>query len=184
MAHQPVLAPAVDEDAGGVDRVQPLARAGPSVRTSLGATEPTPGSASRRRAAATKPGVRKVSGCMNSTASPSVLRSAAFVAAGQECARSRRTTARPAPAATAAVESSEALSRVLGQIAQKSIAQTVDPLEMLEKQDEPLEMARFQLAVDTIKRMRNRMRDLAILQVVLQVKNVTTDLLDIAVLPF
>jgi hypothetical protein len=32
---------------------------------------------------------------------------------------------------------------------------------MLEEQDEPLEMARFQLAVDAIKRMRNRMRNLS-----------------------
>ena len=45
--------------------------AGPWVRISFGATEPTPGSSRWRRAAATKPGERKQSGCTNSTASPS-----------------------------------------------------------------------------------------------------------------
>ena len=72
----------------------------------------------------------------------------------------------------------------LGEIAQKSVAQTVDSLKMLEKKDEPLEMGRFKLAVDAIKRMRNRMRDLSGFEVVLQFKNIIADAFDFAMLLF
>jgi hypothetical protein len=70
----------------------------------------------------------------------------------------------------------------LGEIAQKSIAQTVDSLKMLEKKDEPLEMARLEFAVDAIKRMRNRVRDLCGLEVAPQVKNIIADAFDLPVL--
>ena len=53
---------------------------------------------------------------------------------------------------------------------------------MLEQKDEPLEMARLQFAVDTIKRMRNRVRDLRGLDVMLQLKNIIADPFDLAVL--
>ena len=90
--------------------------AGPSVRISLGATEPTPGSSSRRRAASTKPGERKQSGCTNRIASVStephghvhgaregvalVQAHAAHAELGGDLAvssRSRRCRARPRP---------------------------------------------------------------------------------------
>jgi hypothetical protein len=70
----------------------------------------------------------------------------------------------------------------LGEIAQKSVAQTVDSLKMLEKEDEPLEMARLKFPVDAIKGMRNRVRDLRRLEVVLQVKNIIADAFDFPVL--
>ena len=78
----------------------------------------------------------------------------------------------------------ELTEKSLGEIAQKSVAQTVDPLKMLEKEDEPLEMARLEFAVDAIKRMRNRMRDLSGFEVVLQFKNIIADAFDFAVLLF
>ena len=43
---------------------------------------------------------------------------------------------------------------------------------MFEEQDEPLEMGGFQLAVDTIKRMRNGVGDLTGLKVALQREDV------------
>ena len=55
----------------------------------------------------------------------------------------------------------------LGQIAQKCIAQTVDALEMLEKKNEHFKMTRIEFAVDTVKGMRDGMRDLGHLQVTL-----------------
>jgi hypothetical protein len=70
----------------------------------------------------------------------------------------------------------------LGEIAQKSVAQTVDSLKMLEKKDEPLEMARLEFAVDAVKRMRNRVRDLGGLEVMLQVKNIIADAFDFPML--
>ena len=53
---------------------------------------------------------------------------------------------------------------------------------MLEKKDEPLEMAGLEFAVNAIKGMRNRMRDLCGLEVLLQLKNIVADRFDIPVL--
>ena len=70
----------------------------------------------------------------------------------------------------------------LGEIAQKCIAQTVDALEMLEKKNEHLKMTRIEFAIDTVKGMRNGMRDLGHLQVTLQLKNILAHRIDLAVL--
>ncbi len=53
---------------------------------------------------------------------------------------------------------------------------------MLEKKDEPFEMTRVQLAVNAVKRMRNRVSDLRRLEIVLQLKNIIPDTFDLAVL--
>ena len=53
---------------------------------------------------------------------------------------------------------------------------------MLEKKDESLEMARLKFAVDAIKGMRNRVRDLCGLEVVLEVKDIIADAFDFPVL--
>src|ERR1041384_8833435 len=55
---------------------------------------------------------------------------------------------------------------------------------MLEEQDQPLEMRRVQLAVDAVKRMRDRMRDRLSLQILLQIENVVAQLNDLGVLRF
>jgi hypothetical protein len=83
---------------------------GPSALKSFGATLPTPGCESARRMAAMKPGVRKQSGCMNSTASPSTLRKPTFMARQKEWRSSSRRHGTPSSAATSGVLSSEALS--------------------------------------------------------------------------
>ena len=47
----------------------------------------------------------------------------------------------------------------LSQLAQKRIAQSVDALEMLEQKNQPLEMRRFEFAVDAVKRMGHSVGD-------------------------
>ena len=49
--------------------------------------------------------------------------------------------------------------KVPGQHAQERVAQTVDAFEMLEEEDQPFEMGGFELAVDAVKRVRDRMGD-------------------------
>jgi len=70
----------------------------------------------------------------------------------------------------------------LGQIAQKRVAQAVDALEMFEEKDELFEMACLKLAVDAVKRMRDRVRDLRRLQIALQLEDIIPDAFDLAML--
>ena len=53
---------------------------------------------------------------------------------------------------------------------------------MLEKKDKPFEVTRVKLAVNAVKRMRNRMRDLRHLEIALQLKNIIADTFDLVVL--
>src|SRR5207247_4209709 len=57
----------------------------------------------------------------------------------------------------------------LGQVAQKRVAQAVDALEMFEEKDQLFEMFCLQFAVNAVKRMSDRMRDVRRLQVALEV---------------
>ena len=111
MADEPVLAPAVDDMPAASIASRRCSGSGPCVRISLGATEPTPGSSSRRRAAATNPGVEEAVGLQEEHGV------AVHAAAAPRSSRGRRSSAprgarsgrraRPPPRA---VESSEALS--------------------------------------------------------------------------
>ncbi len=53
---------------------------------------------------------------------------------------------------------------------------------MLEEKDEQLNMPRIEFAVDTVKGMRDRMRDLCRLQVALQLKNIFAYRIDLLML--
>jgi hypothetical protein len=53
---------------------------------------------------------------------------------------------------------------------------------MFEKQDEPLQMGRFELAVNAVKRMGNSVRDLPGLKVLLQLKDVLAQSHDVLML--
>ena len=70
------------------------------------------------------------------------------------------------------------------ELAQKSVAQTVDAFEMFEEQNEPFEMRGLEFAVDAVERMRHRMGDFAALQIALQGKNIVPDNDDIVMLLF
>ena len=73
---------------------------------------------------------------------------------------------------------------LLGQFAQERIAQSVDALEVLEEQNQPLEMRGLQFAVDAVKRMRHRMHDRLALQIGLQLEDVVARAHDLCVLRF
>src|SRR6267143_2107694 len=73
---------------------------------------------------------------------------------------------------------------LLRKLAQERVAQTVDGLEMFEEQNQPFEMRCVELAVDAVKRVRDRVRDLAALQISLQRKNIVPDDDDVVVLLF
>ena len=68
------------------------------------------------------------------------------------------------------------------QDAEEGVAQAVDPFEMLEEEDQPLEMGGVELAVNAVKRMGHRMGDLRLLEIGLQLENVVTEGGDIGVL--
>ena len=68
--------------------------------------------------------------------------------------------------------------------AQERVTQTVDAFEMLEEEDEPFEVGGFELAVDAVKRVRDRMADVRFLQVTLQVVNVLPKSRDFGMLRF
>ena len=53
---------------------------------------------------------------------------------------------------------------------------------MFEEKDQLLEMFCLQFAVNAVKRMRDRMRDLRRLQVALQLEDIIADAFDLAVL--
>src|SRR5580765_4849193 len=55
---------------------------------------------------------------------------------------------------------------------------------MLEKQNQPFEMSGFELAVDVVERMRNRMGDARFLEITLQVENVLSQCRDFRMLRF
>ena len=76
------------------------------------------------------------------------------------------------------------IEEFLHELAQKSVAQTVDAFEMFEEQNEPFEMRGLEFAVDAVERMRHRMGDFAALQISLQGKNIVPDNDDIVVLLF
>ena len=64
----------------------------------------------------------------------------------------------------------------------QGIAQTVDPFEMLEKQDQALQMRGGQLAVDAVKRVSDGVRQRLLLQEGLKVENVVAKAADLGVL--
>ena len=76
------------------------------------------------------------------------------------------------------------LEKSLCQIAQKRVAQTVDPLKMFEKKDELLEVHGLELPFTLYKRMRDSVRDLCVLKVPLQIEDVFANAFDIAMLLF
>ena len=55
---------------------------------------------------------------------------------------------------------------------------------MLEKEDQPLEMGGFELAVDAVKRVRDGMGDRRFLEVTLKIENVLAQSGDLSVLGF
>ncbi len=71
---------------------------------------------------------------------------------------------------------------VPGELAQERVAESVDALEVAEKEDEPLEMRGRELAVDAVKRVRDGVGDRLLLQEGLEVENVLTQPDDLAVL--
>ncbi len=74
--------------------------------------------------------------------------------------------------------------KLLRQLAQERVAQSVDAFEMLEEQNQPFEMRGVELAVDAVERMRDGVRDRFFLQVALQVENVLAQGDDLGVLRF
>src|SRR2546421_12298405 len=76
------------------------------------------------------------------------------------------------------------IEEFLHELAQKSVAQTVDALEMFEVQNEPFEMRGLEFAVDAVERMSQRMGDFAALQISLQGVSIVPDNNDIVVLMF
>ena len=62
------------------------------------------------------------------------------------------------------------------EIAQERVAQSVDPLEVLKKQDQPLEVRRFQLAIDAVKGVGDRVDNLLALKVTLELENIVLKL--------
>ena len=71
---------------------------------------------------------------------------------------------------------------MLRELAQKRIAQTVDPLEMFKQQDELLKVPGLQFSVHAVKRVCNCVGNLGALQVLLQLKDIIPDGFDIAML--
>jgi hypothetical protein len=65
--------------------------------------------------------------------------------------------------------------KALGELAQERVPQTVDALEMFEEQDQPLEMRRFQLAVDAIEGMRDGVGDVSGLEITLEGQDVVAN---------
>ena len=72
----------------------------------------------------------------------------------------------------------------LRQLAQERIAQAVDPFEVFEEQDQPLEVRRFQLAVDAVERMGNGVGDGRASADNVQIENVVANGDDFGVLRF
>src|SRR5689334_4131980 len=69
-----------------------------------------------------------------------------------------------------------------GKIAQERVAQAVDAFEMAKKKDQPLQMRGRELAVDAVERMRDRVNDVFLLEVDLEIKNVVAQGDDLFVL--
>src|ERR1043165_8375966 len=78
----------------------------------------------------------------------------------------------------------ERTQQILGQLAQEGIAQTVDPLEVFEQQNQALEVRRLELAVDAVERMSDGMSDPGRLEITLENKNVVAGNLDVGMLRF
>ena len=68
------------------------------------------------------------------------------------------------------------------EIAEERIAQAIDAFKMFEEKDQPFQMCGGELAVDTVERVGNGMRNSIFRQVFLQLKNVATEDRDILVL--
>src|SRR5207244_13037391 len=68
------------------------------------------------------------------------------------------------------------------EIAEERIAQAIDAFKMFEEKDQPFQMCGGELAVDTVERVGNGMRNSIFRQVFLQRKNVATEARDILVL--
>src|SRR5437588_205115 len=76
----------------------------------------------------------------------------------------------------------ERREQFLRQFTQQRVAQTVDSLEMLEKQNEPFEVRCLKLPVNTIKWMRNGVRNFSALQIALKRKYVVSQDRDVLML--
>ncbi len=74
--------------------------------------------------------------------------------------------------------------KVPGQLAQERIAQAVDAFEVLEKENQPFEVRGFELAVDAVERVGDRVADRFFLQIALQVEDVLPQRRNFAVLRF
>lgn len=72
--------------------------------------------------------------------------------------------------------------KLLGKFAEKGIAQTIGPLEMLEQQNQALDVAGLELSIDAIERMSDRVGDVGAGKVPLERKNVVTNYRNIGVL--
>src|SRR5262245_2016009 len=58
------------------------------------------------------------------------------------------------------------------QIAQQSVPESINPFEMFEQQDEPLEMRRREATIDTIKWVRHGVCNRAPLEIALQIQDI------------
>src|SRR5207253_7811208 len=67
-------------------------------------------------------------------------------------------------------------------LAQKGIAKTVNSLEMPEKEDQPLQVGRFQLAIDAVKGMGDGVGNFSALQITLERENIIPNKGDVVVL--
>ena len=71
-----------------------------------------------------------------------------------------------------------------GQNAKEGVSQAIDAFEMFEKKNQPFEVGGFELAVDVVKRVRNRMADRRFLEITLQVVDVLSQRRDFRMLCF
>src|SRR5664279_4704687 len=72
----------------------------------------------------------------------------------------------------------------LGKRAKQSVAQTIDALEMLEKENQPLQVGSLKLAINAVERVRHRMADRRFLEITLKVVNVLAQRHDFGMLRF
>ena len=71
-----------------------------------------------------------------------------------------------------------------GQHAEEGVAQAIDAFEMLEEENQPFEVRGFELAVDAVERVRDRMADRRFLEITLQVEDVVAQSRDLGMLRF
>ena len=69
----------------------------------------------------------------------------------------------------------QAAEKILRQLAQERVAQTVNGFEVLEEENQAFEVRRGQLAVDAVERMSDRMGNLGGREILLQLINIVSD---------